>query len=449
MAQDSGYGTQTQSPDGKSASSTRNSCLTSTSNVDTAGTTSRGQPVPSAVFPVPGLAVFDKDVDDAIYAHFQHVHRQIEGPLLAYIQSKLPGRTYRPISVRLMVLGRTETDAKPSIVVLCQEQNAKKVRKFFDKGSVKSLCQPGNKNLPSFNVFVVGRPPETKDGDDEFEVLIPALIGGSLRPTWALDTYCGAPIIVRQPSGAEKRCTLGGVVKSISADGDVKLYGLTVGHVLNSDLETDDDCDHETIGTPSETVSPSSVWDLELSDSDSDASSDDYGPYVDWDDEEKKQEGETSVPVGETALEDPPILSATVDSFAAWACSESERLGSISDVSRRLHSATNEGKMARRGAYFDWALIDLYAYKPNLVRPRQQADGETRGLQPATFKPGELQVAKRNPLHSRKRQAVVVVSGSEGLKRGFLSPLPSKLLLSPGQEFIDTLVLNLEDNQGE
>lgn len=41
------------------------------------------------------------------------------------------------------------------------------------------------------------------------------------------------------------------------------------------------------------------------------------------------------------------------------------------------------------------------------------------------------------------RRAVVVISGSKGPKKGYISPLPSRLLLHPGRKFINSLVVNL------
>ncbi|PFH57467.1 hypothetical protein XA68_15030 [Ophiocordyceps unilateralis] len=115
------------------------------------------------------VAEFNKMVDDAALSRFQDIHTQIENPLLSYIRSKRPGKQYRPIAVRLMVLGRSEEVAKPCIVILCPDKQAKVVRKFFKKEIVMDLCRPQDHSLPSFDVYVVVRPPEMKQPEQDCE----------------------------------------------------------------------------------------------------------------------------------------------------------------------------------------------------------------------------------------------------------------------------------------
>lgn len=172
------------------------------------------------------LSEFDKTVDDAVIKRFTNVEMQIEQPMLRYI-SRFPAKKYRPMALRLMVLGTTEVDARPHIVVLCLPTQARRVRKFFDKESVRALCQPDDDTLPSFAVHIHPRAPETKGGDDDaIEVFV---------PIQADATYCGAPIRVYLPSDVEKRATFGGIIKVVAQDRSVKLYGLTAGHILADD----------------------------------------------------------------------------------------------------------------------------------------------------------------------------------------------------------------------
>ncbi|KAH8658875.1 hypothetical protein BGZ61DRAFT_540393 [Ilyonectria robusta] len=410
---DSGYVTQSPSPDGKSLETTQNTCLGAT--VD-----GKARPVPSALTRLADLAEFDKSVGDATRSHFNHMHSRLEEPLLAYIRNKIPGKKYRPIALRLMVLGRSEDDAKPCIVVLCPEQQSKRVRKFFDKDSVRTLCRPEDGTLPSFEVFVLGRPLETKQADEDINVLIP-IIGES--EGYTTETYCGAPIVIRQPSGVEKRGTFGGVVKTVWSNGDVKLYGLTVGHLLLGDLEDD-----LTLGTESDGAERSDDWGFELSDSESEAESDDSA--------EEEPDDETQ-PL--RVMDELQLPSA--DASASWTVLELGKIGSISKDSPQNQSATT-GANGEPKAYYDWALIDMVSYKPNRIRPRNLPHGEVQ--KDGAFKSGDL-VIPASP--SSSRQSVVLVSGSAGLKRGSLSALPSRLLLGPGREFVDALVLNLDSDK--
>ncbi|RSL52213.1 hypothetical protein CEP54_010998 [Fusarium duplospermum] len=226
----------------------------------------KARPVPSALPPLADLAEFDKPVDHNTLSRFRDVHTQIEKPLLTYMRRKVSASKYRPIALRLMILGRNEDDAKPCIVAFCPEEQRKRVRKFFDKSSIKALCQPEDDALPSFDVFVLGRALEAKHANEDIGVFIPIVEG---RQGYTDDTYCGAPIIIRSPSASDRRCTFGGIIKAVSSNGDTKLYGLTVGHVVLGDL--DDDQPEGTIKIGTESLNN---CELQLSDSESEDESD-------------------------------------------------------------------------------------------------------------------------------------------------------------------------------
>ncbi|CAH0016924.1 unnamed protein product [Clonostachys rhizophaga] len=399
--QDSGYGSQFPSPDGK--------LPVVVESIQTGRLSAKGtsRSVPSAPTPITGLTEFDKSVDNATLSRFRHVHLMLEKPLL-----------------ELMVLGRCEADAKPCIVVLCPEQQSKKVRKFFDKKSVRAVRLPED-GQPSFEVFVVGRAPEPKQADGDIDVLIP-IVGES--EGYTNETYCGAPIVIRQASGVDKRCTFGGVIKATWSNGEVKLYGLTVGHVL-SDL-----ADDLSVSTESDQARSSDDWGFELSDSDSEDES------VDSAEEEPDDEAQPLCVIDELQL-------GLADGSASWTALELGKIGSISKDSREYQSAATDTKYGEPDAYYDWALIDMVSYKPNLIRPRKLPHGEVQ--EDGAFKSGNLELVVTASPSSRhgKRQSVVLASGSEGLKRGSLSALPSRLLLGPGKEFIDALILNLDNDK--
>ncbi|KAJ4854854.1 uncharacterized protein T069G_10412 [Trichoderma breve] len=420
--QDSGYSsTQFPSPNDKPSvdESTRIACLSANASVN-----SKSQSVPSAPTPIAGFAEFDKSVDNATISRFRHVHSLLEKPLLEYIRSTIRKKQC-PISIRLMVLGRSEDDAKPCIVVLCPEQQSKKVRKFFDKKSVRALRLPED-GQPSFEVFVVGREPETKQAEGDIDVLIPIV---DESEGYTSETYCGAPIVIRQASGVDKRCTFGGVIKVSWSNGEIKLYGLTVGHILLDDLE-----DELTTGTESDQSRCSDDWVFELSDSDSEDESYDSA------EEELDDEAEPLCTMDELPLALPDVSSS-------WAADELSKIGSISKDSPRYRSAATDTKYDEPEAYYDWALIDMISYKPNLIRPRKMSHDETQEGGVFNFQDHELVMPVLPSSGYGKRQPVVLVSGSEGLKWGSLSALPSRLLLGPGRGFVDTLILNLDGNK--
>ncbi|KAH7268505.1 hypothetical protein B0J15DRAFT_486757 [Fusarium solani] len=414
---DSGYVTQSTSPDSKLAESFP---LKSASAVE-----SKARPVPLALPPLTDLAEFDKSVDDNTLSRFRHVHTQIEKPLLAYIRSKIPGRRYRPIALRLMILGRNEDDAKPCIVAFCPEEQSKRVRKFFDKTSVTALCRPDDETVPSFNVFVLGRALETKHADEDIDIFIPIVAG---REGYTDDTYCGAPILIRKPSAMERRCTFGGIIRTMSWDGDIKLYGLTVGHVLWGDSDND-----LVVGTTKDGAEPLDNSELQLSDSESEDEPDEVTQI--------EPEETESLP----AISNSQLASAgNDDTPASWASPELGKIGCISEDSLHTRIATPNTMGEDAGRYYDWALIEMEQHKPNRIRPRKLSNGETQGKD---VRSGDLLMPVKSPCSNGKRQSVTLLSGSEGLKRGSLSPLPSRLLIGPGNVFVDTLVLNLDHDQ--
>ncbi|PKK47705.1 hypothetical protein CI102_6691, partial [Trichoderma harzianum] len=420
--QDSGYSsTQFPSPNGKLIESDCTQIPHLSTNASVNG---KGRSVPSAPTPIAGFSEFDKSVDNATISRFRHVHSLLEKPLLEYIRSTIRKKQC-PISIRLMVLGRSEDDAKPCIVVLCPEQQSKKVRKFFDKKSVRALRLPEG-GQPSFEVFVVGREPETKQAEGDIDVLIPIV---DESEGYTSETYCGAPIVIRQTSGVEKRCTFGGVIKASWSNGEIKLYGLTVGHILLDDLEDD-----MTASTESDQSRCSDDWVFELSDSDSEDKS------CDSSEEEQNDEAEPLRGMDELQLTLPGASSS-------WTADELSKIGSISKDSPRYQSAATDTNYHEPEVYYDWALIDMISYKPNLIRPRRMSHDDAQEDRVFNFRDHELMMPVLPSSSYGKRQPVVLVSGSEGLRWGSLSALPSRLLLGPGRGFVDTLILNLDGHK--
>ncbi|KAL7953233.1 hypothetical protein V8C34DRAFT_66509 [Trichoderma compactum] len=78
---------------------------------------------------------------------------------------------------------------------------------------------------------------------------------------------------------------------------------------------------------------------------------------------------------------------------------------------------------------------------------RKMSHDETQEGRVLNFRDHELVISVSPSSSHGKRQPVTLVSGSEGLKRGFLSALPSRLLLGPGRGFVDTLIPNLDSNK--
>ncbi|KJZ68445.1 hypothetical protein HIM_12170 [Hirsutella minnesotensis 3608] len=376
----------------------------------------KGRPL---LAPLAPLAQFDKTVDDATLSRFEDIHRQIENPLLEYIleyiRRKRSREKYRPIAVRLMVLGHSESAAKPCIVVLCPDPQAKLVRKFFDKESIRTLCRPPDNEFPLFEVHVIGRPLEMKWAGDDIDVFIPLVQESQGH---ANGTYCGAPLTACLPSGARKRCTFGGILTTVSASGDTKLFGLTASHVL---LDDDSD-DWRSDGSATEIDASSDTVESQISCN--------ILPYTLGEDY-----------TGLSQVAEMPQLNTTNDD-GPWPSFGLSKIGSITQDTLPLGRST-AGNGESKG-YYDWALIDMLSYRPNRIQPRQPSSSpawDDGSLYPRDLVMGVLSSS------THQRHSVHLLTASEGPKRGFLSTLPSKVLLAPGRAFVNTFVVTLEDNK--
>lgn len=339
-----------------------------------------------------GLRRFDKDVDKATIDRFKDVLEQIEGPLLAHMQKSR--KKYRPMAIRLMVLGKSDEDAKPYVVVLCNEGRYRRVERFFDTKLAKDVCRPQGSTLPSFDVCIVRQSPQPTAAETVY------LSRGPVDTFDFMGTACGS-IIKIVASEKARFATLGGVIKLV-AGGDYALYGMTAGHSAGG---WDDDKDEEG----------ESDGDGVSSDSDSEADTlenDDVSPT------DKALCRAASPP------RSPRLPNPNLEFPENW-----ERWGSILP-SRRDWERRDERN-------HDWALVEIESevmFGANRLIREESGRGR-----------GEL----REPSEGlRRAQLVVMISGFQGPKRGKLSSLPSMLLLAPGRKFVQTYVLALDGGCG-
>lgn len=379
------------------------------------------------------LSEFDLPVSDAIICRFRNIQSQLEQPLLEYVQ-KTPGK-YPAMAIRLMVLGVSAEQAKPHIVALVAQKQCKRVQKFFNKPSVQALIRPSDVTLPSFEILIYGRAPELKQAnDDDINVLTPLNYGNH---GFMSETFCGAPIIIRHPSGVEKRATFGGIIKIVDKHKDFRLYGLIAGHVVGESSK------NRPTQPINDTISGGNDFILSESESDSEVDDDD-----DSDSDSRTSMDEIYQPPNEIgrypeniATENMPEKVLRVHD--AWSSAELGNLGIISRDSPQI--CGNFGKQrADVSTNLDWALIDMSKYAPNRLSPRSH--GENKTTQFTTM--GDLVMPLPGSTYPERKQSVFIISGSEGLKKGTISILPSRILLSPGKVFVDALVVNLDEGKG-
>ncbi|KAK4041535.1 hypothetical protein C8A01DRAFT_14731 [Parachaetomium inaequale] len=308
----------------------------------------------------------------------------IEGPLSKGLSDELQdfATPFKGASMRLVMLGKansTPADARPSIVVFCLEAQWKRVRKFFERRQVRELYRPrGGEPDVPIFDFYLGPPLKEKARGNDVKVF---LTGENIF--YCLDpcaTLCGTPIKLRHSgSGSTSIATLGGIVKVADAMNRVVCYGITAGHVMPP------------------ACTPASVIHDDVMDMD-----DPPGPTNPW-----------------------------------TASGEDQFIGSVVDECL-------EQRESEDGRYYDWALCRLPHYRlaPNCLRLQEHA--------PRHYGHENKQAGRLPELHSvdttfktaTEDICVVVMTGSGGPKRGWLSTLPCPVMLGPGTEFITAFTVS-------
>lgn len=415
---DSGYGTAMPSPE--QSQTVAAVCGASTI------------PTKSVPFPLPAeknLFLFKREAAPATIARFNEIVPEIERLLVQYIRTanKLFSSTtpYRPMSIRYLVLGKSEADAKDCLVVFCPPSQCKRVKRFFDKHrAVKSLCEPPDLSAPAFRPVVKDLAPQLtvlqsgeevqESTDSEFSMENPSATSievhcSSTPPSDK--TLCGTPIRFINHAGEARYGTFGGIVKLVQSDG-FELYGLTAGHGL---LDWQD--------------SP-------LLGSDSGSMNDDDSS-IDEDMKEllalESSDGSISSPEPEDTdapLSHPQPRSKDIQLSEMWEFKDSQKLGNILP---RPKSHTNGS-----GQYLDWALLEIDASKH---QPNYYPSLNSKYL--------ELTAAQKKTAPAALGQPAIMIGGSQGCIFGTLSSLPARLMLGHGQAFVDAYILSLKDHTGK
>ncbi|KAL7953118.1 hypothetical protein V8C34DRAFT_297818 [Trichoderma compactum] len=373
------------------------------------------------------LLLFKREAVPATIARFNEIVPEIERLLVKYIRTanKLFSSTtsYRPMSIRYLVLGKSEADARDCLVVFCPPSQCKRVKRFFDKHrAVKSLCEPPDLSAPSFRPVVKDLAPqltvlqsgeETQESTDSTisrEAPSPTSIEVHCSLTPPSDkTLCGTPIRFINHA-VEARCgTFGGIIKLVQSDG-FELCGLTAGHGL---LDWEDSS---------------------LLDSDSDSMNDDDDSSIDEDMKEllasESSDGSISSPEPEATDSSPSHPDPKLEEMKfskTWAFKHSQKLGNV--LPRPKHHTKGSGQ------YFDWALLEIDAshLQPNYYPSLNSKDSE-------------LTVAQKKLAPAPFDQPVIMIGGSQGCIPGTLSSLPARLMLGHGQSFVDAYTLCLKDH---
>jgi hypothetical protein len=357
------------------------------------------------------LKIFNQSIPQSTQNRFKDLIELFSKPLCDYLtKAKV---SISDISIKLKILGKSETTARPWIVVQCNKDVEKRIKQFFNQKAVKSEYQPldTDSSLPSFGIFVCVRPPKRAVAANYADIY-----SHIDRDMASSPTLCGTIIRVTE-FDEDLIATIGGLIKVTQSENDVILYGMTAGHIVPRE-------------TPKEVV-------FEF-----DSSSDEGGNGDDDDcllDEEETFE--LDVP-----LDEEHVTAATSIKREVSLDEEQNRKLSI-PWSKIGHISMASQDTPEDGHNLDWALVeieDLSLYKPNLLVIPEKKDhyhinGELKM---------QVELNSRDQWSSTSKESVVLLSGMSGFKRGILSSSLSFLLLSPGKNFIKTYSLAFSDSTG-
>lgn len=355
-----------------------------------------------------GLCVSKKSMEAGAKRRFLEVQLEIEKMLLELLRKLKPGiGRYKPVAIRPMMLGKTEADidANCYMVVICSESVKRKIQSFFDEALVRSLCESGEDDVPSFKVLVIGQALRLRASPSDITVQCEAM-EDSYDGT---KTFCGIPIRLCDGLGHSRNATFGGVVKITPTDGShYELFGLTAGHAIENQQVVPAEDDPGLINLKS-----TDLLGLSLNEELMDASEDQT----------------------RTAFQ-PMNNDISLDDSEQWCSSNQHDLGVLLNTDRG--NVVGDGDPSQMKPYLDWALFALNTFRPNKLPLDRQ--GNSRG---------DLHLPSLTTNLTEDEIRVSMLSASRDVKCGLLSTMRARVLLHPGGSFTDAYTLFLEESRGE
>lgn len=427
---DSGYVSQTQSPDGKAQEEGRSAY--------------RGSPIP---FPLNLIkkksSLFNIDIDERTRSRFKAIQPNLENLLLSHVRASLAaGTDYRPISMRLVMMGTSKDDAKPCIIVFCRPAVKKLIKGFMRGKIVSDICCPEEIGIPHFQISVLGNAPRLRRA--RVEVIADGLVIDDSM------TLCGMPIQFRLLDDRIVNATLGGLIKVVTAAGEIRLLGLTAGHALwggemeasqcsaqasNGKILLQHDQDNEKAKKPDGGQREKSGDTSHSSPSGNDIQTpcDDTAPLEPsaLNQSMRSSEGPNKSTVRDQDDQDSDdeidwpvegIIPSTGEP-SRWWFDDSKILGYYPDG--------DEYAFSQRDRCYDWALVDISIFEVNQISCDRRAQLTVSDKQPGTT----------------GHKAVILCGGSKIVRHGELLPGPGRVLLGNGTDFVDAHMVTVASGE--
>lgn len=359
------------------------------------------------------LQRFDVPIQKFYLERFEELQDLLGKPLADHVLHNCV--TFSAISMKIMCLGRSKSEAKPWIVVQCDPKIVRHIRRFFAQRDIKDQLQPLSQksDLPNFEVLVHGTPPEQLAAVSMLEHK-----SGQVQE----HSLCGTKIRLEMDSEDDSQvrhcfASIGGLV-CISVAGRQKFYATTVEHIVPTWPK------HSTEG--------------QLSNGDSDV------------------ETELSASLQSDIMED-EIFELTVESDDPFTTTnfdgdkDTEKTTQALDMIERTNSTAEDDIQWRelgilhRGhttaeANLDWAAIEII--DPMLLLP----NASSNLLRPE----GDYQELRTYiPTRKLEHREAIILDGDGLTRGGELSTAPSFLLLPSRTNMTKTYVLKLDSKGGE
>lgn len=370
--------------------------------------------------------VFNIDIDASSKLRFLGIRPSVESLLWKYTNKKRflsRGSRRNPMSIRLLMLGDSLSNAKPAIVVFCIPEMRKKIQHYFDTHElIKAFYAPEEANEPSFQVVVCAHPPQLR-GEDSLAAVCWSVAEPEGAATIVYNsplhlTLCGTPIIF-QANGKTRRATLGGVIKVTNFDGTWDLFGLTAGHTAR-DCILDDDQFSE----------PGSITNFSGDDSDpSDTDSD-------LDGSESSHGSKTTYDAGEAATY--KGNAPDVEDVHVWDFLHSHHYGYAVVPAFTTGKAKSTARVDQ-GQSLDWAFVPVPIALPNDL-PHA---GPLSSPLPIT----NYRKTTAEEEITTSKEPVIVITASQGIQPGTLLSEPSSILIYPSTTFVDAYLVTLDSSQ--
>jgi len=360
---------------------------------------------------IPGtnLSIFEKEIDPYAKSRFEEVRGEIETHLVT-IRAEWATRHKHSqqleIATKLSVVGKTDSDTAPHLLIFCAPKLCRKVNKFLRSNYVKELCEPSDPTVPRLKLKVIGHAPHKTSALLNIDV---CYNGAAVIEQ---NTHCGTPIILVDKSqgstGAQKRkATVGGIIEITNKDGKVLHYGMTAGHVI-------------------EALSQIGAGDDDESDCSEDSDDDDeYSiPFDDEDD--------MYIRISDSENDDGVLQPTDVNSL----CQLSGQAAFAAVLDNNSLPGVVDGTT---NPSHDWGILQIDHPKPNVLNCfNSLGEMERRPL---------VKVS-RPPFHDGLSDLVIMI-GPRGPKNGRLSSLPGRILLGRSRKFVETYILELSEDKGK